>query len=375
MRPWMIVLSSAIGALFVAAATAIPGAINAPHGEIAPVMLSRWPAVAVAALAVYGLCTVLMTTTTLVADILRLRHHLAQTAADQVSAGREQRAVLVTGLRRLAPRLAAALAHSGDPRGGGALDIRLTMSDIRGEMARLYYVWLARCHFFSALIVLAGIAALALVHDRASLPIEPGAIPTASAMMIIAGLILLGVLGRTAVDVTSEPLLDAICQLPAERIEVRLLSRAVELLELACNRPLTGETMLTPPAQIPERLVASIEQGHDALFDAINRLSANTEALEAAMRTSVEALETTMHSAAAQQRPTEDSKLAGAAGFSELQTAVEQLTAVLQRLSAVPEGGDEAKSATDRAPRSRMAAAPRLARELRQLLQEIEAAR
>jgi len=51
------------------------------------------------------------------------------------------------------------------------------------------------------------------------------------------------------------------------------------------------------------------------------------------------------------------------------------LTAVLQRLSAVPEGGDEAKSATDRAPRSRMAAAPRLARELRQLLQEIEAAR
>ena len=82
-----------------------------------------------------------------------------------------------------------------------------------------------------------------------------------------------------------------------------------------------------------------------------------------------------MHSAAARQWPTEDNKLAGAAGFSELQTAVEQLTAVLQRLSAVPEGGDEAKSATDRAPRSRMAAAPRLARELRQLLQEIEAAR
>ena len=375
MRPWMIVLSSAIGALFVAAATAIPGAINAPRGEMVPVMLSRWPAVAVAAVAVYGLCAVLMTTTTLVADILRLRHHLAQTAADQVSARREQRAVLVTGLRRLAPRLAVALAQSADPSGGIALDVRLTMSDIRGEMARLYYVWLARCHFFSALIVLAGIAALGLVHDRVSMPIEPGVIPTASAIMIIAGLILLGILGRTAVDVTAEPLLDAICQLPAERVEVRLLSRAVELLELACNRPLTGETVPTPPAQIPERLVASIEQGHDALFNAISGLSANTKALEAAMRTSVEALETTMHSAAAQQRPIEDDKLAGAAEFSELQTAVEELTAVLQRLSAAPVGGEEVTSATDRVPRSRIGAAPRLARELRQLLQEIEAAR
>ena len=375
MRPWMIVLSSAIGALFVAAATAIPGAINAPRGEMVPVMLSRWPAAAVAAVAVYGLCAVLMTTTTLVADILRLRHHLAQTAADQVSARREQRAVLVTGLRRLAPRLAMALAQSADSRGGIALDVRLTMSDIRGEMARLYYVWLARCHFFSALIVLAGIAALGLVYDRASMPIEPGVIPMASAMMIIAGLILLGILGRTAVDVTAEPLLDAICQLPAERVEVRLLRRAVELLELACNRPLTAETVPTPPAQIPERLVASIEQGHDALFDAINGLSANTKALEAAMRTSVEALETTMHSAAAQQRPIEDDKLAGAAELSELQTAVEELTAVLQRLSAAPEGGEEVTSATDRVPRSRIAAAPRLARELRQLLQEIEAAR
>ena len=82
-----------------------------------------------------------------------------------------------------------------------------------------------------------------------------------------------------------------------------------------------------------------------------------------------------MHSAAAQQRPIEDSKLSGAAGFSELQTAVAELTAVLQRLSAAPEGGEEAKPATDRAPRSRIAAAPRLARELRQLLQEIETAR
>jgi hypothetical protein len=373
----MIVLSSAIGAIFAAAAMAIPEVVNAPPGDIAPILLSRWPALMVAALAVYGLCAIVLTTTTLVTGILRLRYHLARTAADSVSARREVGAAFVSGLRWLAPRLAAALAQSTDADGGVAFHVRLTVSDIRGEMARLYYVSVARSHFISALVILAGIAALGLAHDRASLPLEPGAIPTASAMIIITGLILLGILGRIAVDVTAEPLLDSICQLPIERVEVGLLRRAVELLESARDRSLANETRPAPPAQIPERLVASIEQGHDALFDAVNRLSTNIEALETAMRTSVEAIETILHTAAAQQGPIDGDKLAGATGFSELQMAVEGLTIVLQRLSAVPEGGEEPISAAEGEGISppRPGSAPRVARELRQLLQEIEAAR
>jgi hypothetical protein len=242
-------------------------------------------------------------------------------------------------------------------------------------MARLYYIAAARSHFLSALIVLAGLAALGVASDRASLPLQPAAIPTASAMMTIAGLILLGILGRIAVDVTAEPLIDAICQLATERVEVGLLGRAVELLELACRRPLTVQAPPAPPAQIPERLVASIKQGHDAVLDAINRFSANAEALEAAIRRSVEALEAAVHSAAAQQRPIDDNKFADVTGFPELQSAVEELTAVLQRLSSAPESGEDAAPAADRAARPRTAPAPRLARELRQLLQEIEAAR
>jgi hypothetical protein len=95
------------------------------------------------------------------------------------------------------------------------------------------------------------------------------------------------------------------------------------------------------------------------------------------MRTSVEAFETAMRSAAAQQRPVDDDKTVGAMSFPELQAAVEELTAVLRRLSAVPENLEEATPLTSYAavPARRNAPAPGLARELRGLLQEIDAAR
>lgn len=377
MRSWMIVLSGAIGAIIAAAAMAVLEVVNVPRAEIAPLLLLRAPALVVGALAAYGLTAILMTAATLVADILRLRRHLVQTSADQVSAESEEGVAFVNGLRRLAPRLAAALIQSGTAPGGFAFafDPRLTAREIRGEIARLYYISLARSHFLSALIVLAGIAALGLAHDRASLPLQSSAIPTASAMMIIAGLILLGILGRVAVDVTVEPLLEAIPQRPTERFEVELLHRAVELLEFLYNRPPVAETIAAPPAQIPERLVTLMEQLDHALLDAVNRLSVSTGTLEAAMRTSVETIEATLRTVAAQERPAENDKFAGSTGFLALQTAVEQLTAVLQRLSAMPEGAEETTLAADRVPRSRTASGPRLARELQQLLQEIEAAR
>lgn len=375
MRPWMIVLSSAIGAITVAAAMAVAEVMSAPRAEISPLLLSRGPALVVGALAAYGLCAILMTAVNLVAEILRMRRHLAQTAADQVSSQREGGVAFLNGLRRLAPRLAAALTLSETGRGRLAIGARLTVRETRGEIAQLYYVSLARNHVISALIVLAGITALGLAHDRASLPLQSGAIPTASAMMIIVGLILLGILGRVAVDVTAEPLLEVISQLPTERAEVGLLRRAVELLELVYNRPSATETMPAPPAQIPERLVASIEQVHRTLLDAVDRLSASTGALEAAMRTSIDALEATLRTAAAQEQTIESGKFAGSTGFPELQTAVEELTVVLQRLSTVPDGAEGTALAADRIPRSRIASAPRLARELHQLLQEIEAAR
>jgi hypothetical protein len=94
------------------------------------------------------------------------------------------------------------------------------------------------------------------------------------------------------------------------------------------------------------------------------------------MRISVEAFEATMRSAAAQQRPVDDRKIAGAMSFPELQAAVEELTAVIRRLSAAPEETEEAASlAAHTGPSRREAPAPGLARELQRLLQEFDAAR
>jgi hypothetical protein len=376
MRPWMIVLSSAIGAIVVAAGLAAPEVLNAPRSEIAPILLPRLPAFAVAALAVYALCAMLLTTATLVLGTLRVRQHVARTTLDRVPPPRNWVTVFgANGFRQLAARLTPALAQSARADGSILLQSRFNPSETRSEIARLHYISLARSHFFSALIVLTGAVGLGLAQDHGSLAFPSGTIPTTSAVLILVGLALLAVLGRIAIDVTAEPLLELISQLPAERVEIGLLRRAVELLEVACDLPAVNDDRATgSPPQLPERLVAVVEQGQHALLDAVGRLSANTQALGAAVRASVETLETTTRLATTQQQQMDDSRIADAPDFPRLQAAIEELTAVLQRLSALPEDTEEAPLAADPAS-PRRTPAPRLARELQKLLQEIEAAR
>ena len=55
MRPWMIVLSSAVGAIVVTAAIAVPEMTNAPRSEIAPFLLAHSPVLAIAGLAALNL--------------------------------------------------------------------------------------------------------------------------------------------------------------------------------------------------------------------------------------------------------------------------------------------------------------------------------
>jgi hypothetical protein len=234
---------------------------------------------------------------------------------------------------------------------------------------------LARSHFFSVLIVLIGIIGLGIAQNYGALPFQVGVIPTVSAILIVAGLVLLAALGRIAIDVTAEPLLETIAQLTVEPDQIGLLYRVVTLLEAGRGHPM-ADGRIGELAPLPDRLVAAFEQGQVPLLDAVSRLSENTQALEAAMRTSVEAFEATMHSVAAHQRPVEDGRIAGAMSFPELQVAVEELTAVLRRLSAAPEDLAAAASlAAHAVPSRREAPTPGLARELRRLLQEIEAAR
>lgn len=374
MRPWIIVLSSAIGAIVITTLLAIPEVLSEPSG-IAPILLSHLPALAVAAIAVYALCTMLLTTATLVAGTLRVRQHLSKTAGARVPAQRDWLAVFgASGFRQLASRLAPMLAQP--TRDGGIVLQRFTPGETRAEIARLHYISLARSHFFSALIVLAGVIALGLAQDHGSLAFRSGHIPTISAILIFIGLVLLAFLGRVALDVTTDPLLETISQLPAERVEIGLLRQAVELLEGVCAASGFGDRAAAASAQLPERLVVAIEQGHHALLDAVGRLSANTQALKATVQSAAEAIEATIRTAATQQQqpPSDDRRAVAEVSSPELQVAIEELTAVLQRLSAMPE---EAEPTVEPPPVSvpRKTPVPRLARELRRLLQEIDAAR
>jgi hypothetical protein len=334
------------------------------------------PVLAVGALGVYGLGAMLLTTTNLVASMLWMRHHLGRAAVDRTPAWRDWIAALGTSeFRRLATRSAQAEPETADD--SAVVPARFSADEARREIARCNYICLARSHFLSVLIVLVGIVGLGVAQNHGALPFQTGVIPTVSAILIVAGLLLLAALGRIAVDVTAEPLLETIARLIVEPEEIGLLRRVVSLLEAGRNRPVADDRIGELAARLPERLVAAFEQGHLPLLDAVSRLSEITQALEATIHTSVEAFETTMRSAAVQQRPVDDGKIGGAMSFPELQAAVEELTVVLRRLTAVPENMEEATPLAGYAsvPARRKAPAPGLARELRGLLREIDAAR
>jgi len=400
MRPWMIVLSSAAGAIAIAAGLAIPELSNAPRDVLGQTLLSHIFALAVAAIAVYALCAMLLATAALVAGSLRIRQYLVRASADRTFTQRQWVAVLgANGFRQLASRLTPMLVQSGSADGRLVLQTPFNADAARSEVARLYYISLARSHFFSALIVLAGVVGLGLAQDRGSLLLLPGAIPTASAILILVGLMLLAALGRIVIDVTAEPLIETISLLPAERVDAGLLRRAVELLESAsASPPLQSNPAAAAPPQLLEGLVAVIERGHRAVLDAVGRLTANTQRLEAAVRSSAEIVATMGH-AAAQPSTDRFPELQGAVeeltavvrelklapreaaagdaaafqqpidGLAELRGAVEELTAVIRGLSlAAPEAPSVSAARTD-------TTAPQLAREIQELLQEIEGAR
>src|SRR5215472_4636365 len=80
MRPWMIVLPSAIAAIAVAGAMVEPALLGAPRSDFGLILLAHLSMVAVAALAVYALFTMLLATGTLISDGLSLRRRLGRIA-------------------------------------------------------------------------------------------------------------------------------------------------------------------------------------------------------------------------------------------------------------------------------------------------------
>jgi hypothetical protein len=351
MRPWIIILSSTIIALAVTAAIAVPETLEAPPAEIIPILLPHLPALAVVVLAVYALFATLMVTAGMLAEAVRARNDLV---LDQHP---RDAGIGASGSRRMTEWLA-----------------RFAPREARAEIARSHYILLARSHVFSALIALAGMIGLGLAQDHGSLPFSLGTVPTISAILVLAGVLLLTLLGRIAIDVTVEPLLEAIARLSPDQIASDPLQRAAESLERACEAIRSGGKAPAHQAGVPERLVTVLDDGNRALLDAVNRLSANTETLEASIHSSAQTIETAVRSAAAQTAPT-DHVGTGAEpdSFAGLQAAIEQLTGLLRQLVAMPAGSSETGVVPGSVPVRREPPPPRLAGELRQLLQEIEA--
>lgn len=373
MRPWMIVLSSAIGAIVVAGAMVGPELLEAPRSDFGSILLPRLSMLAVAALAVYALCAMLLATGTLIGDALFVRRRLGRIGRHPRPTQRDWTTAFgSTELHRLVPSLVAEPVRRAGANETILLQHRFSAEAARGEIARLYYLWLARTHFFSALIVLTALIGLGLAQDHGSVPLLLGEIPAISAILMLVGSMLLGILGRIAIDVSTEPLIETISQLAAEHLEIGLVRRLVEALEEVCTAAAVKVGAPASTLRLPERLEVVIEEGQRGLLDAARHLSATTDALGTTLGSSVDALKTAIGTAAAQLSPIADRRNE-AFGFSELQDAVKALTAVLERLTTVPHT-EEPSLGADQAARTK-AQEPHLARELRQLLQDIETAR
>jgi hypothetical protein len=375
-RPWMIVIAGLIGAALAAAALCLPELAAATRGEVAPGWPQRAPALITAFLAVYALIALLLSTAAVIAALARLRRRLAPMLAYRGPQRPDWTAPFdATGMLRLLPALAAGQGPSAQPPAGAAwLQQPVDRMAARGEAARLHYLALARSHFLTALILLAAVVALGLAQDYLRFALAPQAVPTAAAVLIVIGLVLLTALARLALDATVEPLTETMAQIPVERLETGLLRRAVELLEaVGADLKPVAETVPAAAAPLPDRLLGAVEAGQRAVVEAAEKMTATTGALAAAARSSAETVETTLRAIAARPEPTAAAAMADEAGLAQLRGAVEGLTALLERLSA-----ERAEEVEDAVPSTEIVARPRgtpqLARELKQLLREIDAA-
>ena len=165
-----------------------------------------------------------------------------------------------------------------------------------------------------------------------------------------------------------EPLLERIAQSSAEPVEFGCCA-----VSWRCKRQRgdgdagAGRRSATCRIDFPSSSAAAFEQGHRALLEAVTACRRTRRALEAIIQSAIE-------TPAAQQRTADDATFRPCDRFRSFKNAVEELTAVLRRLSAAPERTEEPAFA-GRQSRSPQTPAPGLARELRRLLQEIDAAR
>jgi hypothetical protein len=331
MRPWKIVLSAAVAAICAAAAILRPDLSAVSSDSVVPLLLPRLPVLALASIAVYALAAVVASAGGLIAAAVDLRRCLDRgDAVGQAAATLDWIAAFdATALRGLVPRPVGALPKSAGRSTTILLSNRFDPQAARTEAAHVFYIWLARTHALGALAALAALGALGFAQQQGGAPFLPGKIPTGSAMLVLAGLLLLVLLARLAIDVTVDPLIEAMSRLPWEQVDAGRLRYAVELLETARIDAVTsGRSLAGIPNEVPERLAVAFEDGNRALAAVGERLSTAAEVLDAATRSSRDALDRILRETRSIARHGGDGSGAGTAA---LQAAIETLTAELRK--------------------------------------------
>lgn len=363
MRPWITAAASTAAALVVAAALVRPELMLTPRSALLSSLVPVLPAFAVAALAVYGLCTIWLCAAAVIAEIVSLRRLLERGLIDHdIAAPSVFESVPSGALRRL---LIAQPAPAGV-----AVMRRLSPGQVRREIVHLFYLAAARGQFFSALIVLAAIVALGAAQQQGALAIVPGPIPTVAAALAVAGLVLLALLARIGIDVSAEPLIDALAGLPAEAALPELVRGSLARIEAAATQPREASPA-TLPSQMADRLVVGVEQSQQALSAASERLAATVDWFAATANASITALAETLGAGETTAQGANLGSEEAVAAMAQLRDAVARLTALLEHLRTEPTAAPESPPASA-APRREPH--PDLAEELRKLLQEIDAA-
>lgn len=361
MQPWIIALSGIIVAALAAGGSALPWLEVTPHSALAASAMAHVPTLLIVALAAYALATLLLTTTTWVSELWRLRAHLARLADMPKPTPRDITAICAaTRLRRLATWLYLEPGEPMPPRAGGVLETAAMPEALRGEISWLHHTWLARTQFYSALALLVALVTFGAAEHYQPFVSLPSAVPTIWAALALIGLFLLALLARLTLDATIEPVVEELWRLCAGR-------RAAKLAEPA--HKLTGplETALAAALkELAQRLVAAVDSRRDAALGAAAKLAAATETAGAALRSSVEALNASLGAAidrlpAPLAEPT--------AGLAELQAAIERLITALARLAQLAEISAEEAARNPRHP----VADENMARELARLLREMDA--
>ena len=166
MRIWIIALLSLIAGIAAAAALAAPKLPASASSEMVPLLLPQSPDLAIVSLAGYALAALLLTTGTLVGDMIALRSRLARLAKQGVPAQDDIAAAFAPSrLARLARPLAPASAIAAAPDEVAWTPEIVRRGEVRVEAARLHYIWLARGQFFTAFVLLAAVAAIGFVQD------------------------------------------------------------------------------------------------------------------------------------------------------------------------------------------------------------------